>query len=173
MTNNKHTNSHCIRTNTNTAYAQTQTYMHTTQTRDGKVSGFEFQERLESFLLQGQLTVLTRVLVSVPPNVTAVARKTSWSFCQNIQVAGYVTAKESAVYSITLFEATCVGRISDTVNWCMGAQIAPRRQRFHTAPAVSQPNSAVTTAMDIQNALCTATLTYSESHTTRAQTHRQ
>ena len=46
---------------------------------------------------------------------------------------------------------------------------APRRQQFHVAPAVLQLNSAVTTSADIQNAMCKATITYSETRTTGAQ----
>ena len=45
------------------------------------------------FLLQGQLSVLTRISVSVPPSVTAVARKRSWSFCQKSR--WQVTAKHT------------------------------------------------------------------------------
>ena len=47
-----------------------------------KGRGFEsLQERRENFVLQGQLSV-TLISVSVPPRVTAVARKRSRSFCQ-------------------------------------------------------------------------------------------
>ena len=46
--------------------------------------GFRFESRLErreNFLLQGQPSALTLSSVSVPPRVTAVARKRSRSFC--------------------------------------------------------------------------------------------
>ena len=45
---------------------------------DRKVTGFK--ERRENFLLQGQLSVLTCISVSVHPRVTAVARKRSRLF---------------------------------------------------------------------------------------------
>ena len=48
-------------------------------------------------------------------------------------------------------------------------QRAPRRQQFHVAPAMQQPESAVTTSVDIQNTLCKVIVTHSESHTTTAQ----
>ena len=48
---------------------------------------------------------------------------------------------------------------------------APRRQQFHVAPAMYQPNSVVTTSVSVQIALCKATVTHLESHsiTTCAQ----
>ena len=42
---------------------------------DRKVTGFK--ERRDNFLFQGQLSVLTRISVSVHPHVTAVACKRS------------------------------------------------------------------------------------------------
>ena len=48
-----------------------------------KGRGFEpRKEDWEKFLLQGRLSVQTPISVSVPPRVTAVARKRSRSFCQ-------------------------------------------------------------------------------------------
>ena len=59
-----------------------------------KGRGFEYLlERQENFLLQGRLSVLTPISVSVPPRVTAVARKRSRSFCQNCR--WQVTAKHA------------------------------------------------------------------------------
>ena len=56
--------------------------------------GFEsLLERRDNFLLQGQLSVLTLILVSVPRRVTAVARKRSRSFCQKCR--WQVTAKHA------------------------------------------------------------------------------
>ena len=46
---------------------------------------------------------------------------------------------------------------------------APRRQQFHVAPAMQQPNSDLTTSVDIPNPLFKATIIYLEPHTTRAQ----
>ena len=59
-----------------------------------KGRGFEsLLERRENFLLQGRLSVLTLISVSVPPRVTAVARKRSRSFCQKCR--WQVTAKHA------------------------------------------------------------------------------
>ena len=55
------------------------------RTRDRKQSWVRVfpLERLENVLLQGQLSVLTLISVSVPPQFTAVARARSRSLCQN------------------------------------------------------------------------------------------
>ena len=59
-----------------------------------KGRGFEsLLERRENFLLQGQLSVLTLISVSVHPRVTAVARKRPRSFCQRHR--WQVTAKHA------------------------------------------------------------------------------
>ena len=59
-----------------------------------KGRGFKsLQERRENFLLQGRLSVLTLISVSVHPRVTAVARKRSRSFCQKCR--WQVTAKNA------------------------------------------------------------------------------
>ena len=53
-----------------------------------KGAGFKSpQEQRENALLQGQLSVLTLISVSVPPRVTAVARKPV--ILPKVQVAGY------------------------------------------------------------------------------------
>ena len=46
-------------------------------------------ERRENFLLQGRLSVLTLISVSVPPRVTTVARKKIPVILPKVQVAGY------------------------------------------------------------------------------------
>ena len=59
-----------------------------------KSRGFEsLQEWWVNFLLQGRLSVLTLISVSIPPRVTAVARKRSRSFCQKCR--WQVTAKHT------------------------------------------------------------------------------
>ena len=58
----------------------------------------------ENFLLQGQLSVLTLIPVSVPPRVTSVARKRSRSFCQKCR--WQVTAK----YACTSRMWLCIKR---------------------------------------------------------------
>ena len=65
-----------------------------------KSRGFKsLQERRENFLLQGRLSVLALISVSVPPRVTAVARKRSRSFCQTC--GWQVTAKH--VYTLRMW----------------------------------------------------------------------
>ena len=51
------------------------------------------QEGWKNFLLQGQLSVLTLISMSVPPRVTAVVRKRPRSFCQKCK--WQVTAKHA------------------------------------------------------------------------------
>ena len=59
-----------------------------------KGPGFESrQERRENFLLQGQLSVLTLISVSVPPPCYRIARKRARSFCQKCRCQ--VTAKHA------------------------------------------------------------------------------
>ena len=45
----------------------------------------------------------------------------------------------------------------------MYTELAPRRQQFHVAPAMQQLNSAATTLVDIQNELCKAAQSPSQS----------
>ena len=103
------------------------------------------------------------------PHVTAVARKfkRSQSFFQRCRWE--VRAKHTCILCMWL-------RIKwhyKLVRGCMVyTERAPRRQQFHVAPTTLQPNSAVNTSVDIPNALCKATVTHSESHTTGAQTKR-
>ena len=55
-----------------------------------KGRGFESrQERRENFFLQGQLSVLTLISVSVSPRVTAVAREKILVILPKVQVTGY------------------------------------------------------------------------------------
>ena len=61
--------------------------------RDRKVAGSSPGRSGGRILLQGQLSVLTVISVSVPPRVTAVARKRSLSFCQKCR--WQVTAKHT------------------------------------------------------------------------------
>ena len=48
-------------------------------------------------------------------------------------------------------------------------ELAPRRQQFHVAPAMQQQNSTVITSLEIQRAMCKATVTHSESRKTGEQ----
>ena len=59
---------------------------------DSGLKGRRFEsllERQENFLLQGQLSVLTLISVSVPPHVTATALKKIPVTLPEVQVAGY------------------------------------------------------------------------------------
>ena len=57
------------------------------------------------------------------------------------------------------------------VHGCMmSTEPAVIQKQFQAASAIQQPDSAVTTSVDIQNVPCKATVSQSESHTTRAQT---
>ena len=58
-------------------------------------------EQLDNFLLQDKLSVLTLILVSIPPRVTAVARKRPRSFCQKCRLQ--VTAKTRVHLTYTLW----------------------------------------------------------------------
>ena len=69
-------------------------------------------ERRENFLLQGRLSVLTLISVSVPPPVTTVARKKSRSFCQKCR--WQVTAK----HAYTLRMWILLNRASALVTTC-------------------------------------------------------
>ena len=51
------------------------------------------QELWKNFLLLGQFSVLTLIMVSLPPRVTAVAHKRPWSFCKKYR--WHVTAKHT------------------------------------------------------------------------------
>ena len=56
------------------------------------------------------------------------------------------------------------------VHGCMVyTEHASKGQQFHVATAMQQLNSAVIISVAIQNALCKAAVTHSESYTTRAQ----
>ena len=67
-----------------------------------KGRGFESpQERRKNFLLQGQLSVLTLISVSVPRCVTTIARKRSRSFCQKCR--WQVTAKRTYTLRMWLY----------------------------------------------------------------------
>ena len=73
------------------------------------------QEQWENFLLQGQLSVLSLVLVSTPPCVTRVACKRSWSFCQKCR--GQITPKH--MHPVALNEVTLKGRLASSFTFCL------------------------------------------------------
>ena len=102
-----------------------------------KAPGFESrQERRERFLLQGQLSVLTLISVSVPPRVTAVALKWFRSFCQKCR--WQVTAKHT--YTLP--------------NWCMVEWCTQNMRRngsnsCGTSHATTEELYQYTTSVDI------------------------
>ena len=69
------------------------------------LKGCEFKsrwKRLENFLLQSQLCVLTLIRCPFYPRVTAVARKRPWSFCQKCR--WQVTPKHAYTFDSTKWE---------------------------------------------------------------------
>ena len=60
-----------------------------------------------------------------------------------------------------------------TLNWCTVVwctqNVRSNGSSFTRYQPCQQPNRAVNTSVDIQNALCKATVTHAESHTTRVQ----
>ena len=82
-------------------------------------------EQRENFLLQGQLSVLTLISVSVPPCVTAVAYKRPRSFCQKCR--WQVTAKHAYTLRMWLY-------MKWHSIWC--TQNVPRWQQILVAPAM-------------------------------------
>ena len=69
------------------------------------------QEWRENFLLQGQLSVLTRYFIRFT-HVTAAVCKRSWSFCQKCR--WQVADKHTCTLAYL-----CGFEWSDTVNWCV------------------------------------------------------
>ena len=97
---------------------------------------------LQQFLLQSQLSVLTLILVLIPPShVTAVAhKKDPGRSAEKCKVAGYGYTGMHLRY-VALHEVTwCL------VVWC--TQNTLRQQQFHVAPAM--PVLKYTTLVDIQ-----------------------
>ena len=92
-----------------------------------KVRGFEFLlEWRENFLLQGRLSVLTLISVSVPP--PCYHSKRSRSFCQKCR--WQVTDKHAYTLRVWL----CMQWHGA---WLYGVHgLAPRRLQFHVAPAM-------------------------------------
>ena len=91
-----------------------------------KGPGFEcWQERRENFLLQGQLSVLTLISVSIPPRVTTVAHKRSWSFCQKCR--WQVTAKHTYTLPMWLWMKWHCNLVH---GWMVYTELAPKRQHF-------------------------------------------
>ena len=98
-----------------------------------KGPGFEsWQEQQENFLLQGQLSVLTLISVSVPPHVSAVAHKRSRSFCQKCR--WQVTAKHTYTLLMWLW-------MKWHCNWCM---VEWCTQNLHWNGSISRGTSHAT-----------------------------
>ena len=86
-------------------------------------------------LLQGQLSVLTLISVSIPPLCTTVAYKRYQPFCQKCRCQ--VTAKNTnAPYE-------CSFKWSDTVSWCMAVSYTQNECWDSISFMWHQPNRAV------------------------------
>ena len=106
--------------------------------------GFESpQERRENFLLQGHLSVLTLISMSVPPLV-----KDPGHLCQMYR--WQVTARHTCTLSKWLWKKWHC-KLVRSCKLCI--ELVPRRQQLYVAPAMQQPNSAIgkyTTSVDIK-----------------------
>ena len=107
-----------------------------------KGRGFEsLQEWRENFLLQGRLSVLTLISVSVPPRVTAVARKRSRSVCQKCRwQLGQLQLNTHTPY-------VCGFARSDMVHGCMVyTELAPcQRCKYSTSVDIKKQTKKQTT----------------------------
>ena len=111
-----------------------------------KGRGFESrQERRENLLLQGQLSVLTLILISFHPRVTAVTRKRSRAFCQKCRWR--VTDKHTSTLRIWL----CM-KWQDMVHGCMVHTELARYGSSFTwhQPVTTKPRCKYTASVDIQ-----------------------
>ena len=117
---------------------------------DSQSKGPGFKSRQEwwmNFLLQGQLSVLTLILVSNPPpfcrpHVTAVACKWSLSFCQKCR--WQVTAKHTYTLPMWLWMKW---HCKQVYGWMVYTELALRWQQFHMAPAMQQQMSVIRTPL--------------------------
>ena len=127
---------------------------------------FKFlQEQREKFLLLSHLSVLLfRYLFQL--RVTAVACKRSQSFFPKCR--WQVAAKHRCTLPMWFW----MKWHWTLVHSCMVyTELALRRQQFHVAPAMQQPNSTVSTPLPLvlkppRNGTIKATATHSESHAT-------
>ena len=89
----------CYVPTTGSCYAPANAQWLERRTRDRKVAGSS-PGRIGGIkkILRGQLSVLTLISVSVPPRVTAVARKKSRSFCQKCK--WLVTSNHVALHEV-------------------------------------------------------------------------
>ena len=98
------------------------------------------QNQQENFHLQGQLSVLTHFSL-FHRLVAAVVRKVSRSFCQKcsgrLQLNTHVPYLCGFEWNDTKLSHGCV----------VYTELALRQQQFHMAPAIQQPNSAVSTPL--------------------------
>ena len=100
--------------------------------------------------------------VSIPPHVTTVACKKNSSSAKSVVDRLQLNSHASYVFG---FEKQSCKLVHD----CMVCtELALRQQQLHVAPAMEQLLSTVTISMAIQNAVCKATATHSESPTTTA-----
>ena len=111
-------------------------------TRDGKFSRLWIPAG-EHFSPGSTFCAESYFAIRLIPNITAVVRKRSQSFCQKCR--WQVTTKHACTPCVPM--PTCAYVASNDDTTVTGA-------RFYDAPAMKQLNSAATTLVDIQNALC-------------------
>ena len=98
-----------------------------------------WQKRREKFLLEGHLSVLGLISVSVP---------LPWS-CSKAEDPGHSAKNAGGRLQLNTHAPNVCGFAWSAVTWCTvvwRTQNAPRRQQFHVA-ASQQPNSAVSTLL--------------------------
>ena len=118
-----------------------------------KGRGFEsWQERLENFLLQGQLAVLTLTSVSVPPPCyRSRTRRRPRSFCQKCRWQVTAKTRMHPTYVVLLM----IMKNSDIVQGCIvyTARAETAAVSRGTSHVTTKHSCKYTTSVDIHNAL--------------------
>ena len=114
------------------------------RTRDCKVAGSNpCRSGRENFLLQGEVSVLTLISVSVPPPCYHSSTQKIPVILPKVQVSGYSSKHACTLLCMWL----CMKWHGTWLVWC--TQNAPKRQQFHVAPSYSR-RCKYTTSVDIQ-----------------------
>ena len=118
-----------------------------------KGPGFESQQKpREKSLLQGQLSVLTLILVSTAPPCycNSIIYIRSRPFCQKCR--WQVTAKHTYTLPMWLWKKWHRKLVH---GWMVYTELALRWQQFHVAPTMQQPKSAISTPLQWILKMCT------------------